>query len=120
MTLTKDQFESRASAITLPGRAFIDGAYCDASDGDTFDTINPATGERLGVVAHCTAADVDRAVAAARRSFDDGSWSRTAPKHREEVLFKLAEFVHENATDLAVMESLDAGKTIWISRSAAR
>lgn len=112
MTLTKDHVESRASAITLPGQAFIDGAYCDASDGGTFDTINSATGEHLCAVAHCMAADVDKAVAAARRSFDDGGWSRAAPEHRKEVLLKLADLVRENATDLAVMESLDAGKTI--------
>lgn len=112
MTLTKDHIESRASAIILPGQAFIDGTYCDASDGGTFDTINPATGERLGAVAHCTGADVDKAVAAARRSFNDGGWSRAAPEHRKEVLLKLANLVRENATDLAVMESLDAGKTI--------
>ena len=53
MTLTKDHVESRAEVILLPGQAFIDGQFCDATDGSTFETINPATGDRLCAVAHC-------------------------------------------------------------------
>ncbi len=71
MTLTKDHIENQANAITLPGQAFIDGAYRDASDEGSFDTIDPATGANLCEVAHCTSADVDKA-AAACRSFEAG------------------------------------------------
>ncbi len=112
MAWTKDAISSHASAMSLPTKAFIDGQFCDADDGSTFDTLNPATNEPLCTVAHCKGEDVDRAVAAARRSFEDGGWSRAAPEHRKEVLLKLAGFVRENAEDLAIMESLDSGKTI--------
>ena len=100
------------SALQNNTKAFIDGAFCAASDGGTFESINPATGETLCGVAHCTEADVERAVAAARRSFIDGAWSRAAPEVRKEVMLRLADLIRENAQDLAILESLDSGKTI--------
>lgn len=112
MELTKDEAQRIASGLTLPAKAFIDGRFCDASDGTTFDTINPATVEVIAKVAHCSAADVDRAVASARQSFDDGSWSRAAPEDRKSVLLRLSTLIRENTAELAVMESLDSGKTI--------
>ena len=112
MSLTKDQAHSRASALSIETRAFIDGAITETSDGGTFDSVNPATGETLCAVAHCTGADVDRAVAAARSRFNDGVWSRAAPEDRKEVMLKLSALIRENAEDLAVLESLDSGKTI--------
>lgn len=112
MSLTRDQAHARAGALRIETRAFIEGAFTDASDGGTFENVNPATGETICSVAHCTAADVDQAVAAARRSFDDGAWSRAAPEDRKEVMLKLAALIRENAEDLAVLESLDSGKTI--------
>jgi len=110
--LTAAQFHDAAATIILPRRAFIDGAFCDASDGGTFANLNPGTGEALGGVAHCTQADVDRAVAAARRSFADGGWSRAAPEHRQAVLLKLAQLVREHANELAALECVNSGKTI--------
>ena len=101
-----------AEALSRPTKAFIEGALADASDGGTFESINPATGQLLCRVAHSTAEDVDRAVASARRAFADGVWSRAAPEHRKEVLLKLSALVRENAEELAVLESLDSGKTI--------
>lgn len=112
MSLTKDQAHSRASALSIETRAFIDGAFTEASDGGTFNSVNPATGETLCAVAHCTGADVDRAVAAARSRFNDGVWSRAAPEDRKAVMLKLSALIRENAEDLAVLESLDSGKTI--------
>lgn len=112
MSLTKDQAHSRASALSIETRAFIDGAFTEASDGGTFDSVNPATGETICAVAHCSGADVDRAVAAARARFNDGIWSRAAPEDRKEVMLKLSALIRENAEDLAVLESLDSGKTI--------
>jgi aldehyde dehydrogenase (NAD+)/gamma-glutamyl-gamma-aminobutyraldehyde dehydrogenase len=112
MSLTKDQAHSRASGLAIETRAFINGSFTASSDGGTFDCVNPATGETLCAVAHCTAEDVDRAVAAARARFNDGVWSRAAPEDRKEVMLKLAALIRENAEDLAVLESLDSGKTI--------
>ncbi|MBW4707972.1 aldehyde dehydrogenase [Roseobacter sp. YSTF-M11] len=112
MTLSHAQYQAIAARLTPTGQAFIDGAFCDAADGDKFETVNPATGEVLASVAHCKAADVDRAVAAARRVFNAGTWSRAEPEERKAVLLKIAALVRENAQELAVLESLDTGKTI--------
>ena len=101
-----------AGRVRRPTQAFIDGAPCDAADRAVFETTNPATGEVLGTLPQCGAADVDRAVRAARRAFDSGVWSRAAPEHRKLVLLKLAGLVREHAEELAVLESLDSGKTV--------
>jgi aldehyde dehydrogenase (NAD+)/gamma-glutamyl-gamma-aminobutyraldehyde dehydrogenase len=112
MTLSLEQAQSIASRLRLNAKAYIDGAFCDAADGGTFETVNPATGEVICGVAHCTAADVDRAVAAARRVFDDGRWSRAAPEYRKDILLRLAALVRQHTHELAVLESIDSGKTI--------
>ncbi|AAV97509.1 aldehyde dehydrogenase family protein (plasmid) [Ruegeria pomeroyi DSS-3] len=112
MTLSHAEYRSIAATLEPNGMAFIDGAFCAAADGDSFETINPATGEILARVAHCKAADVDRAVAAARRVFNDGTWSRAEPEARKEVLLKVADLVRKHSDELAVLESLDTGKTI--------
>ena len=87
----------RSLRVEAPADAFIDGRFQPAQSRNRFETVNPATGEVLGSVASCGEADVDRAVAAARRSFDDGCWSRAAPEARKEVLLRLANLVRENA-----------------------
>ncbi|WP_295511661.1 aldehyde dehydrogenase [uncultured Sulfitobacter sp.] len=112
MTMTHADFQAIAAKLNPNGRAYIDGKFCDAADGDKFETINPATGKVLAEVAHCKAADVDRAVAAARRVFNQGTWSRAEPEHRKEVLLKVAALVRKHTNELAVLESLDTGKTI--------
>ncbi len=106
------KYQAIAASLDLPGLAFIDGSFRPALAGKVFENINPATGEVLGSVAHCDAADVDLAVKAARRAFDSGIWSRAAPEARKEVLLKLAGLVREHREELATMESLDSGKTI--------
>ena len=107
-----EHYHGVAGGLALPGRAFIDGDWSAAASGAVFENVNPATGAIIGTVASCDAADVDRAVRAARRSFDDGAWSRAAPEERKAVLLKLADLVRANAEELAVLESLDSGKTI--------
>jgi aldehyde dehydrogenase (NAD+)/gamma-glutamyl-gamma-aminobutyraldehyde dehydrogenase len=112
MTISYDKVREVASTLRFPAQAFINGELCWAEDGDKFDTVNPATGEVLCSVAHCKKEDVDKAVIAARRSFNDGEWSRAEPEHRKEVLIRLSHLIRENAFELAVLESLDSGKTI--------
>ena len=96
----------------LPTRHFIDGDYADSAEGGRFATLNPADGEVLAEVAAGTAADIDAAVAAAKRSFKSRVWSRMAPRGRMEVLYRLAELVDENAEELALLDTLDMGKPI--------
>lgn len=112
MSLSKDDYQKIADTMKPRLQAFIDGKYCDASSGQTFACHNPATGELIGHVAHCDAEDVDRAVTVARKRFEQGVWSRTTPEARKEVLLKLADLVRKHTVELAVMESMDTGKTI--------
>ena len=114
MTVALDlsHYRSVAGALRAPSQAFIDGSFRDAASGSVFETLNPATGEAIGAVASCDGADVDRAVAAARRAFEGGEWSRAAPEHRKAVLLRLADLVRKHAEELAVLESVDSGKTI--------
>jgi gamma-glutamyl-gamma-aminobutyraldehyde dehydrogenase len=111
--LTLDDYRALARDLILPTGAFIDGGYRPAVSGDTFETVNPATGETLARIADCGAADVDVAVEKAREAFDNGRWSALAPGERKAVLVRLAKLMTRNARELAVMESLDAGKTIY-------
>src|SRR3954464_9766849 len=88
---------------------FIDGALVDA-EGEAEAVLNPATGEELARAPLSTRADVDRAVAAARRAFD--GWSRTTPGERQAVLLKLADVIEDNADELADLEARNAGKPL--------
>ncbi|MBP9183020.1 MAG: aldehyde dehydrogenase [Fuscovulum sp.] len=111
--LTKDEYKAIAAGLSFPTTAFIDGHFRPAISGKTFDTLNPATGAVLAKVAACGPEDVDLAVTKARDAFEDGRWSRLHPKERKEVLIRLARLVQRNARELAVLESLDSGKTIY-------
>jgi gamma-glutamyl-gamma-aminobutyraldehyde dehydrogenase len=109
-------FREAARALQFETRAFIDGAYVPAASGATFDTVNPATGQPLAAVAACGEEDVNRA-AAARRVFEEGSWSRMAPRARKKVLLKLADLIEDNLEELALIETLDSGKPISDARA---
>jgi len=94
---------------------FIDGDFVDGTSGTSFKTINPATEEVLSEVCEADAADVDRAVAAARRAHDK-VWSTMAGAERAKYLFRIARIIAERAREFAVLESLDNGKPIRESR----
>jgi gamma-glutamyl-gamma-aminobutyraldehyde dehydrogenase len=109
------------ATLTTPARpalpafrtqAFIDGRFRDAASGKTFTTENPATGQVLAHVAAGDTADIDAAVLAARRAFDDGRWSRRAPADRKLVLLRLADALEANLEELATLDALEAGKPI--------
>src|SRR5262252_5671482 len=99
-----------------PGRLLIGGQWVDGSK--TFDTINPATEEVLTQVVEASAADVDRAVQAARQAFEDrnGPWRKLSASERGRLLWKLADLVEKNIDELAELETLDNGKPIFESR----
>jgi aldehyde dehydrogenase (NAD+) len=94
-----------------PKRMLIDGKWVPALSGKTFESINPATGEVLATIADGDAADVELAVAAARRAFD-GPWRKTKPFERQQLLLKLAELVDANFEELATIDTLDMGGPI--------
>ncbi|MBV9918671.1 MAG: aldehyde dehydrogenase family protein, partial [Solirubrobacterales bacterium] len=97
--------------------AFIDGRFVPAADGRTFDDLAPRDGEVLAAVARGGAADVDRAVGAARRAFERGGWALSAPRERGRVLLRLASLIEEHLDELAGLESADAGHPIGDARS---
>jgi betaine-aldehyde dehydrogenase len=89
---------------------FIEGEFVDPVEGRTEDILNPATGGVIATAPLSTAADVDRAVAAARRAFD--GWSNETPGERAGALLKLADAIEENADEIADLEAANAGKPI--------
>jgi acyl-CoA reductase-like NAD-dependent aldehyde dehydrogenase len=92
---------------------FVDGAWVDAADGRTFETVDPATGVALARVPRAGAVDVGRAVAAARRAFDDGRWgSAVAERVRSRILLTMADLVRAAREELAELEVRDCGKPI--------
>ncbi|MFV0924459.1 aldehyde dehydrogenase family protein [Pseudomonas palmensis] len=114
MTRLKDRayWLDKAATLPLEGRAFIDGRYVDAQDGATFCTRSPVDDAVLAAVAQCAKADVDLAVAAARRSFEAGVWSELAARERKAVLLKWAALLEAHTDELALLETLDSGKPI--------
>ena len=110
-----------ASAKAFVGRRnrlLIDGKLVDAASGKTFPDYNPATGTILAQVAEADAEDVDRAVKAARRAFDEGPWSKMSPSDRGKLLWKLAALIEQNSDEFAEIESIDNGKPVAVARMA--
>ena len=107
------------SFVQSAHKLLIDGEWVEAASGKTFQTINPATEETLAEVAHGEAEDIDRAVRAARRAFDDDSpWRRMNASDRGRLIWRIADLIEEHADELAMLESLDNGKPFAIARAA--
>jgi len=102
-----------------PKRLLIDGKWVEAASGKTFESRNPATGQVLAQVAEGDAADIDRAVAAARRAFE-GPWSRLKPYDRQQILLKLADLVERHFDELSLLDTLDMGAPISRTRGGRR
>ena len=107
-----DYWQTRAAGLRLLDKALIGSQQVSANSGATFDAINPATQQVLAQVAACGQAEVDLAVATARRAFEQGPWSRMAPVERKKVLLRLAELIMANREELALLDSLNMGKPV--------
>jgi acyl-CoA reductase-like NAD-dependent aldehyde dehydrogenase len=94
----------------------VGGSWRDASDGRTYDNVNPATGVKTAGVAEATREDVDAAVVAARRAFDASKWPSMAASRRAKIVYKLAQLIGERAGELALCEVRDNGKTIGTAK----
>lgn len=97
-------------------RMLIDGAWVDASDGATFDSISPATGQVWARIPEATEADVDRAVTAAHNAFTTGPWASMTPTQRGKCLYKLGDLLAEKSEALGRTESIDTGKMLKETR----
>ncbi|MEU5904325.1 aldehyde dehydrogenase family protein [Micromonospora sp. NPDC047467] len=108
--------ESRSVVDLKPSYGlFIDGKFVDPTDGGSFKSINPASEEVLAEIAEAGAADVERAVRAARKAYDK-VWGPMPGRDRAKYLFRIARLIQERSRELAVLESLDNGKPIRESR----
>ena len=116
MTVTVDQSVEQFTGT--PRQLFINGQWADAASGKTFETPNPATGATLANVAEGDAEDIDRAVQAARKAFDDGPWSRMTPSERGRIIWRIGDLILEHAEELAQLESLDNGKPYAVALAA--
>src|SRR5277367_4176533 len=116
MTVTVDRTVEEFTAA--PRKLFINGQWVDAASGKTFETLNPATGETLARVAEGGAEDIDRAVRAARKAFEEGPWSRMTPSERGRIIWRIGDLILEHAEELAQLESLDNGKPYAVALGA--
>ncbi|MGH9497686.1 MAG: aldehyde dehydrogenase family protein [Terriglobales bacterium] len=97
-------------------KMLIGGKWVEAASGKTFETRNPATGEVLARVAEGDREDIDRAVKAARRAFEEGPWPEMLPAERARLLWKVSELIEQHRDGLAELETLDNGKPVFFSR----
>ncbi|MBT3274667.1 MAG: aldehyde dehydrogenase family protein [Spirochaetales bacterium] len=102
-TLSIEDYRSIAANLILPTQAFINGEFSPALSGETYETINPATGQILASIAKCGIDDLDRSVQKARISFENGVWSRISPGERKAILIHLVELIKKNLQELAVL-----------------
>ena len=104
------------SFLAKPKQLLIDGEWVDAVSGKTFAVEDPATQETIAHVAEGDAADIDRAVAAARRAFESGPWATMLPAERAKLVWRLGDLLEAHADELAELEALDNGKPITAAR----
>ncbi len=100
-----------------PTKLLINNRWVPSESGKTFATVNPSTGEEICQVAEADAADVDKAVQAARRAFDQGPWKKMRASERGRLLHRLADLIEQNADQLARLETLDNGKPLSIAKA---
>lgn len=112
MNLTKDSVLSEKNKLQYPSMIFLDGKYQESSSGKTFENISPINGKTINQVVFSQKEDVNRAVIVARDIFEKGSWSKEAPNNRKKILLKFADLLEKNQMELALLDTIDMGKTI--------
>jgi aldehyde dehydrogenase (NAD+) len=108
----------RPSVTVRAKKLLINNEWLDSASGKTFATINPATAEEICQVAEADAADVDKAVHAARVAFETGPWRQATASQRGLLLHRLADLIEKHADELAQLESLDNGKPYSVAAAA--
>lgn len=106
------EWQAAADKLTFDTRPFVDGAFTDATSGDSFSSVSPRDGKVLAEVQAASAEDVDRAIRSARAAFEDGRWRDLAPKERKRILLRWAELILRHAEELALLDTLEMGKPI--------
>ena len=103
--------------ISRPRQMYIGGRWVDALSGRRFDTVDPATEKVITTVPHSGPEDVERAVAAARRAFDEGEWPGITPAQRQQILWRIGDGIAARADQFAQLESIDNGKSAAVARA---
>jgi len=116
--MKQSDIDTLRNTPVAPCGHFIDGQVVQASDGATLDVVSPIDGKVFSTIAAGTPRDMNAAVAAARRAFEDGRWSRRAPAERKKVLFRFAELIEKHALELAVLGVRDNGTEIGMAMKA--
>jgi aldehyde dehydrogenase (NAD+) len=98
-------------------KLLINNRWVESESGRTFATVNPSTGEEICQIAEADAADVEKAVKAARNAFEKGSWRKTQASDRGRMLHRLADLIEQHADELAAIESLDNGKPVGVAKA---
>src|ERR1700692_583996 len=107
-----------AEFLETPRKMLINGKWVSSISGKTFATYNPATGEILAQVAEGDRQDIDEAVKAARKAFDQGPWRRMTASERGRLIWKLADLLEAHTEEVGSLESLDNGKPLAIAKAA--
>ncbi|MDQ0475311.1 aldehyde dehydrogenase family protein [Labrys wisconsinensis] len=116
--VTRPELGAAAAAfLARPHKLLIDGQWAEARNGATIDVEDPATEEIIATIQGGDEADIDRAVAAARRAFESGPWPRTSAADRSRLLWRLADLLERHAEELAELEALDVGKPLSKART---
>jgi phenylacetaldehyde dehydrogenase len=116
MTVTLER--SVEDFVSVSRQMFIDGKWCEAASGKSFETPNPATGETLAHIAEGDSEDIDRAVRAARTAFEEGPWSRMTPSERGRIIWRIGDLLLAHVDEFAQLESLDNGKPFAVAQGA--
>jgi phenylacetaldehyde dehydrogenase len=118
-TISATQIDPRVlSFLEKPRKMLINGKWVDAVSGKTFPTYDPSTGEVLAQVAEGDRADIDLAVKASRKAFDEGPWRKMTPSERGRLIWKLGDLIDQHVEEFAFLESLDNGKPLTVARAA--
>src|SRR3954447_15292194 len=118
MTTTEALSQTTRDFVSRTHGMLIGGEWVPAASGETFETLDPATGSPIASVPAAGVEDIDRAVAAARKAFDEGSAWRSAPAPQRALLIhRLADLIEAHAAELAEIESLDNGKPVKLAKA---
>ena len=110
--MSKEQWVAKSKEIRIPNQMFIDGEFVSAVSGATFDAISPIDQRVLANVAAGDSHDVDKAVTAAKRTFENGVWRDLNPRDKKAIMLKWADLIREHYEEIALLETLEVGKPI--------
>lgn len=116
MSISFDPQDQTRASLARPFKLLIDGAWVDPIANASLDVVNPANGQVIAAIPAAGAADVDRAVAAARRAFEESRWTALTPGERGKVLWRMADLIEARQEEFAELETLDNGKPIFMSK----